>query len=466
MSILKTINLLGLIAVLAFEPFLPQQATAQPGISVPVQTFYNELAPYGQWVPSPAYGSVWIPNVGQDFQPYATDGHWIVTEFGNTWVSDYPWGWAPFHYGRWYFDNQYGWAWVPGSDWGPAWVSWRSGGGYYGWAPLGPGFDINVNINIPAPYWTFVPQVYITSPYLYSYRVARPNVVNIYQNTTIINNIYRSNNRAYVYGPNRGEIERITRRSVPVYRIDPLDRPGRSVVGNGSVGFYRPGGQPSGYGQNYGRNDRYDRNDRFDNSPRPNYNNNNGSSRGTYGGNNSYNGNNTTSGRDYNGNNAPSRPDYGNNNGNNSAPSRDYNGGSSRGSYNNSAPADRSGSLSSPVPTVASPNPTPSNRFEPSRGMPSSGNFQPGGNSRGEAQPGGFQQQPNRTFDRADRPGSIGNSGSPSMPSAPSAPAGRSDGGNFQRMQENRGGQNQFQPHGQEQPQRGNGGGERQRGPR
>ena len=183
MTILKKVTILSLLAVFALESALPQRAKAQPGFSVSPQTFYSELAPYGQWVPSPAYGSVWIPNAGPDFQPYATDGHWIVTEFGNTWVSDYTWGWAPFHYGRWYFDNQYGWAWVPGNDWGPAWVSWRSGGGYYGWAPLGPGFDINVNINIPAPYWTFVPQVYITSPYLYSYRVSRPNVVNIYQNT-------------------------------------------------------------------------------------------------------------------------------------------------------------------------------------------------------------------------------------------------------------------------------------------
>ncbi len=454
MGILKTMHIVGVIAVLALAPNITQKAVAQPGVSIPVQTFYNELAPYGQWVPSQAYGSVWLPNAGPDFQPYATDGHWVVTEFGNTWVSDYPWGWAPFHYGRWYFDSQYGWAWVPGSDWGPAWVSWRSGGGYYGWAPLGPGYDINVNINIPAPYWTFVPQIYITSPYLYSYRVARPSVINIYQNTTYINNIYRSNNRAYVYGPPRGDIERITRRSVPVYRIDQMDRPGRSVVGNGSVGFYRPDGQSSGYGQNYGRNDRndrYDRNDRFDNSPRPN---NNAPGRGSYGGNTNApnrdytggNNNSNTPGRDYNGN-----P--------NTTPGREYNGSPSRGGYNgnftNTPPTDRSGGVNNPVPNPGNTGATPSNRFEPGRGSFSPGNTQPGGMSRGEAQPGGFQQQPNRTFERADRPGSIG---VPNTPSAPSAPGGRSDGGNFQRMPESRGGQNQ-----QQHPA---GGGDRQRGPR
>ena len=136
------------------------------------------------------------------FQPYATNGHWVVTEYGNTWVSDYNWGWAPFHYGRWYQDPYRGWAWVPGTEWGPAWVSWRSGGGYYGWAPLGPGG--NGYGTIPAPYWTFVPQIYITSPRVYSYYVPRPRVMNIYQQTTIINNVYQVNNRSYAYGPRRG----------------------------------------------------------------------------------------------------------------------------------------------------------------------------------------------------------------------------------------------------------------------
>lgn len=455
MNSLNKIKLFGLIAVLAFGPFVARDATAQPGISVPVQTFYNELAPYGQWLPSPNYGSVWVPNVGPDFQPYATDGHWIVTEFGNTWVSDYPWGWAPFHYGRWYFDNQYGWAWVPDSDWGPAWVSWRSGGGYYGWAPLGPGLNINVNINIPAPYWTFVPQIYITSPRLYSYRVPRPNVVNIYQNTTIINNIYRSNNRSYVYGPPRGDIERITRRSVPVYRIDPMDRPGRSMVGNGSVGFYRPG-QSSGYGQNYGRNDRYD------NIPRSGY---SESNRGNYGnGNREYNGNNTPN-RDYNNgnNNTPGR-DYNSN----PAPSRNYDGNDnppSRGSYGGSNPSDRGGAYNNNTPTTPTPNrggyspgsPQP-NTYSPNNTQPSdnsSGNTSRGNYSPGISPSNSSLPQPNRSFDRGEQQGATN-----SQPTQ----GGRSDGGNFQRMPESRGGQSQQAV---PQPQRPTIGGERQgRGPR
>ena len=240
MSSFRKIGLFCLLAGWLTSWALPQNAQAQYGGQVSNQTFYDELAPYGQWVRNREYGSVWIPDVDADFQPYASNGHWVVTDYGNTWVSDYPWGWAPFHYGRWFFDDRQGWAWVPDNEWGPAWVNWRSGGGYYGWAPLGPGIHLNINVNIPARHWVFVPQVYITSPRLYSYCVPRNRVVNIYQNTTIINNYYRTNNRSYAYGPRRNEIEYVTRRSVPVYRIDNLDRPGRSQIQDGSVRFYRP----------------------------------------------------------------------------------------------------------------------------------------------------------------------------------------------------------------------------------
>ncbi len=103
--------------------------------------FGSALAPYGTWIDDPSYGRVWVPAsnvVGADFAPYYSRGHWVLTEYGWTWVSDYAWGWAPFHYGRWISLASRGWGWVPGTVWGPAWVGWRYGGGYAGWAPLPP----------------------------------------------------------------------------------------------------------------------------------------------------------------------------------------------------------------------------------------------------------------------------------------------------------------------------------------
>ncbi len=74
---------------------------------------------------------------GSGWSPYC-NGSWQQTDAGWYWASDEPWGWATYHYGRWDLDPQFGWYWVPQTQWAPAWVSWREGGGYIGWCPLGP----------------------------------------------------------------------------------------------------------------------------------------------------------------------------------------------------------------------------------------------------------------------------------------------------------------------------------------
>lgn len=105
--------------------------------------FRDPLTPYGAWVDDSTYGTVWVPNavvVGSDFAPYQTAGHWELTEEGDwLWVSDYDWGYIPFHYGRWVWITGRGWAWIPGRVYAPAWVTWRvSDYGYIGWAPMPP----------------------------------------------------------------------------------------------------------------------------------------------------------------------------------------------------------------------------------------------------------------------------------------------------------------------------------------
>ena len=107
-----------------------------PAPEASYQSFYDALSPYGQWIDNPQYGYVWMPNVGPDFKPYSSNGNWVYTDGGWTWASNYPWGWATFHYGRWFFEEGYGWMWIPGNEWAPAWVSWRQSPQYYGWAPL------------------------------------------------------------------------------------------------------------------------------------------------------------------------------------------------------------------------------------------------------------------------------------------------------------------------------------------
>ena len=102
------------------------------------QTFYDALSSQGSWVQSSDYGYVWQPQVNDsNWAPY-TDGYWAYTDDGWTWVSNEQFGWATYHYGRWVNLDDYGWVWVPGYTWAPAWVSWRYGDGYVGWAPLPP----------------------------------------------------------------------------------------------------------------------------------------------------------------------------------------------------------------------------------------------------------------------------------------------------------------------------------------
>ena len=216
---------------------------AYPNRSVSLQVFYDELSYYGDWINNPDYGYVWRPDVGSDFRPYYTNGRWAMTSYGNTWVSDYEWGWAPFHYGRWFYDDYDGWIWTPDTEWGPAWVDWRSGSGYYGWAPLGPRINININIgrryNAPHNHWVFIPQRCIYYPSYSRYWEPRRNVY-IYNNTTIINNVYINRNVRYNSGPRVEDIRRATRQNVPVYRIADNSRPGSTRVEKDAISIYRP----------------------------------------------------------------------------------------------------------------------------------------------------------------------------------------------------------------------------------
>lgn len=267
-------------------------------MQITYQDFYDELSPHGRWMDYPDYGYVWMPNVGADFRPYGTNGRWVWSDdYEWMWASDYSWGWAPFHYGRWFMDPMYGWMWVPGYDWSPAWVAWRDGGDYYGWAPIQPGFSFGINFSIgnynpPVDYWCFTPRRYISSPRIYNHFIPSRQNVTIINNTTIINNYNRrTTNNIFVNGPRRGDAERYAGRIKPV-RFREVNTPGRTRVRNNEVSFYRPSIRRD--------NDRNIAPRNFDR-----YNNNNGQNQG-----NGRNGNNGTGWRQTN--------DRNNNNNNNS----------------------------------------------------------------------------------------------------------------------------------------------------
>jgi hypothetical protein len=155
----KAVAAILFAGTLAFLAPRPASATW----SVSISYFHQELAPYGRWVSTAAYGEVWCPTVAAaGWQPYL-DGEWAYTDYGWTWVSYDPFGADPFHYGTWVWIDSYGWSWVPGFVWGPAWVTWAYTDSYIGWACLPPSFDITVAgyagspIVVPQNQYVFVP---------------------------------------------------------------------------------------------------------------------------------------------------------------------------------------------------------------------------------------------------------------------------------------------------------------------
>lgn len=237
--------------------------------NVSFQTFYDQLGDQGNWVQTNDYGYVWQPGqVSGDWRPY-TNGHWVYTDAGWTWVSDEPWGWATYHYGRWVNLDDEGWCWVPGYTWAPAWVSWRYGGGYAGWAPLPPetslgidfggdGIDIGIGFHIGddcdraygigAGWYNFCPQDRLGERNYRRYMVDRNrnyDIINRTRNITNINVNRNAYNRGgfrgvHADGPSFDEINAHSRTPLQRAQLSAMNRPGNGRLQGNSLGVYAP----------------------------------------------------------------------------------------------------------------------------------------------------------------------------------------------------------------------------------
>jgi hypothetical protein len=217
---------LPLLAMLAL--LLPAFQPAR-GADVSINFFYDNLGG-GNWYEVSDYGYVWQPDIALNasWRPY-TDGYWAYTDQGWTWVSYEDFGWATYHYGRWARLSDYGWVWVPGYEWGPAWVSWRTGGDYVGWAPLPPGGReivyesrpigprVDIEFGIGPAYYNFIDLRYIGEPVLRD-RIYDYNQNVVYINKTVnVTNITYNNSVVYNYGPDYGTLSAYSTR--PIQRL-------------------------------------------------------------------------------------------------------------------------------------------------------------------------------------------------------------------------------------------------------
>ncbi len=182
------------------------EVDVQPPPPVTANYFNETLSPYGSWVIVNGYGRCWRPTAvvyNPNWQPYCDHGHWVYTDCGWYWSSDYAWG-ATFHYGRWFRNASVGWCWCPDSVWAPSWVTWRYSNNYCGWAPLPPhtycqtgvgivyqGSSVSVGFSfgLGASCFTFVPTQYFCNSHPRNYCAPQSQVAQIYKNTAAINNM-------------------------------------------------------------------------------------------------------------------------------------------------------------------------------------------------------------------------------------------------------------------------------------
>jgi len=235
-------------------PVVVRPAPAPVVTNGAVSAFYSSLSPYGQWVITARFGQCWRPyGVPAGGRPY-TNGYWILTDYGWTFVSNAPWSWACYHYGRWFSDSRYGWVWYPGLEWAPAWVVWRTGGDYVGWAPIPPGVTVSqfgfsppiysIDTVFPSFAFSFVRIEDFGRRDVDSFIISGSRSAAIVGQTNIFVGIGRENGRIVNrFNDEPGfeaRIERYGHHPIERYRLGERRGPGPAEVRGNEVRMYRP----------------------------------------------------------------------------------------------------------------------------------------------------------------------------------------------------------------------------------
>ncbi len=191
--------------------------------------FHSSLSRYGEWIESD-FGYAWRPmHVVHNWRPYL-HGRWVWTDYGWYWVSNEPFGWATFHYGRWNYDDYYGWIWIPDYDWGPAWVEWCYNDDYIGWAPLPTYATFNISFGItfsnhwvtPYHYWNFIPCRYFTTTRIVDHVQPVDRNRRIYGETRGVEHIRYEGNRVINRGIDVNTVEQRT--NTRIRRVEVVNR--------------------------------------------------------------------------------------------------------------------------------------------------------------------------------------------------------------------------------------------------
>jgi hypothetical protein len=231
----------GIAAMLTLSPVsslpLVGNALAQEAVAtVSISVFFDNLAPHGIWVKHPKYRYVFCPKVDADWRPY-TNGHWVyLKDYGWYFASDEPFAWAVYHYGRWFDDDRLGWCWVPGNAWAGAWVSWRQGDQFIGWAPLAPtreGFVVDVDLDAAEPpkeHWVFVEAKQFLEPQLKVTIVFGDQKPDVFEATKFVGPVVVQNNIVVNTIIDVNFIQQVTNQKVVVVTPQVVDKPDQVSV--------------------------------------------------------------------------------------------------------------------------------------------------------------------------------------------------------------------------------------------
>jgi len=268
---------------------------------VSFQTFYDELAPVGEWIQitkeeieqelkdgdGQSYSSnsqedgelvfIWRPVLDeQDWKPY-TNGKWVYTEHGWLWASDYKWGWAVHHYGRWWNSGRYGWVWLPGYVWAPAWVVWRVSDNHAGWCPLSPsakwrgtdGITIdNYTVKNKDADWVFVEKTKFVNEIDRTVMIPQGENKKFVSCSQTILDLKPDNGKIINRGPDVADIETKTGKKIGQKKVKFNKEKIRALIGESDVSLFKADFKKLGVDASTGKYMRFDKPAKFKKSPK------------------------------------------------------------------------------------------------------------------------------------------------------------------------------------------------------
>lgn len=175
------------------------------------------------WKPSTDLAVVSVAGEAPVYVPYS-NGQWVHTDAGWYFKAPTPEEEIVHHYGRWVNTASDGWLWVPGRVWAPAWVDWKQNDSYVAWAPVPPSvYIVDNTINVPPideDRYVIVEKKYFAQPQLYKYMYKENKNKIMIKEMTKTNGIMIINKTIINKGPEVTDIEKYWGKKIEIVNVN------------------------------------------------------------------------------------------------------------------------------------------------------------------------------------------------------------------------------------------------------